>query len=251
MITVQFEGRLGNQMFQYAVCRVIAEKKGLDYYIPDTKYLGQNIQDFFLLETYNNKNGTNKNPISYKYVEGEEKYDIFEISDGTKLIGYFQSEKYFKGFEDKIKSWYKIKMDDKTQELLDKYPVNEYCYIHFRGTDYVVQDNWFLPISYYKEAMKIIEREYNKKKFVVITDDIENAKKYFDCDIISNNMMIDFKLLYYSKYSIITNSTFSWWTTWLSDKVITIGPDCWLNYNKKYLGFKPPGIYMINKIRYI
>jgi hypothetical protein len=36
-------------------------------------------------------------------------------------------------------------------------------------------------------------------------------------------MMVDFKILYFSKYTIITNSSFSWWASWLSnDKEIVI-----------------------------
>ena len=69
-------------------------------------------------------------------------------------------------------------------------------------------------------------------------------------DIISNDIMSDFKLLYYSKYNIISNSSFSWWTTWLSDnKIVVIGPDRWFNYKNKELGFEPD-VYT-KKIKYI
>ena len=48
MISVKMRGRLGNQMFQYSLCRTIAEKKGYDFYISKKKNEQfQNISDYF------------------------------------------------------------------------------------------------------------------------------------------------------------------------------------------------------------
>jgi hypothetical protein len=33
-------------------------------------------------------------------------------------------------------------------------------------------------------------------------------------------MMVDFKILYFSKYTIITNSSFSWWASWLKVMIV-------------------------------
>ena len=99
---------------------------------------------------------------------------------------------------------------------------------------------WLLPVEYYREAMEKIREEKKDIKFLIITDSVNDAKPYFDeCEVISNDMMTDFSLLYHSKYCIITNSTFAWWGTWLSDKTITIAPDRWLNYNKQVSNFYP------------
>jgi hypothetical protein len=51
--------------------------------------------------------------------------------------------------------------------------------------------------------------------------------------------MVDFKLMYNSKYCILSNSTFSWWSSWLTEKEISIAPNNWLNYNNPELGFHP------------
>ena len=60
-----------------------------------------------------------------------------------------------------------------------------------------------------------------------------------DIDAITNEMMVDFKLIYYSEYAIISNSTFAWWAAWLRDRKSTISPSNWLNYNKPELGYHP------------
>ncbi len=78
---------------------------------------------------------------------------------------------------------------------------------------------------------------------MVITDDIDDAKVFFkDTDIISNDIMVDFSLLYSSKYCIIPNSSFSWWAAWLSDEKITIAPVRWINYNNINSGFWPSDV---------
>ena len=110
---------------------------------------------------------------------------------------------------------------------IKKYPIDKYCFIHVRGTDYINSQEWFLPKKYYLEAMGEVKKINKDIMFVVITDDIESANNVLpELDIISNDMMVDFNLLYLSRYAIISNSTFSWWAAWLSNKDISIAPNC-------------------------
>jgi hypothetical protein len=63
-------------------------------------------------------------------------------------------------------------------------------------------------------------------------------------------MMVDFKILYFSKYTIITNSSFSW-ASWLSnDKEIVVLSNNWFNYNRPQFGFSPVDI-KTKKFEYI
>jgi hypothetical protein len=81
-------------------------------------------------------------------------------------------------------------------------------------------------------------------KFLVITDDIDEGKKMFpDIEVISNTTEIDFYILSQSKFSIIPNSTFSWWSRWISkNNEMTIAPNKWFNYNSHENTFYPPEI---------
>lgn len=253
MITIDLIGRLGNQMFQYAVCRTVAEKSGYSFYIPQDKNdHGQNVSNYFDVDM-----GVNVGNIQHRFGEDHTRQQfnpsIFNIPDNTSIWGFYQTDKYFIDNQMNVRNWFKIEMDDVTKSLLDKYPVDEYCYIHFRGTDY---KNWdsgtrFLPMKYFEDGMNEIKSINKDIKFLVITDDVDGAKEYFQgCEVISNDMMVDFKLLYYSKYCIITNSTFSWWAAWLSDKTITIAPNNWLNYQMPHLGFYPVDI-RVEKFKYL
>jgi hypothetical protein len=212
MITIELKGRLGNQMFQYSIARLIAENNGYNFYLTKEKNQNkQNISDYFNLDM-GNADGLIRNI----YIEnGDQIYDpnLFNISDFTSLSGFFQTEKYFLDHQEKIKDWFKIKKTNEVQEILNKYPIDEYCYIHFRGGDYKDMHNWSLPKKYYDDAMKKIS---GNLKFLIITDDIKLASEFFpNIAIMSNDMMVDFALLYYSKFCIISNSSFSWWAAYL------------------------------------
>jgi len=254
MLTVELKGRLGNQMFQYAVCRTIAERNNYNFFVSrQNNGDNQNISNYFDVEMGSYDGSNFYNYYSEDTLKQNFDPNLLNIPNNTILSGFFQTEKYFND-NNKIKNWFKIISNDKVDALLSKYPIDKYCFIHFRGTDYKVWDDGkrFLPITYFKNAIKLIKTIKNDIKFVVITDDVEGAKEYFvDHDVISNDMMDDFKLLYYSKYCIIPNSSFSWWAAWLSDnKTITVAPDNWLNYQMPEKGFYPADI-KVDKFTYI
>lgn len=250
MISVELRGRLGNQMFQYGITRVIAEKNNYNFYLTKEKNgNGQNISDYFDLDM-----GINDGLIQHRYYENSNQvYDpnLFNIPDFTLISGFFQTEKYFLGHEVKLKEWFKVNKTNEIENILNKYPIDEYCYIHFRGGDYKDMPDWLLPKKYYADAIGKINEMNNNLNFLVITDDIELASQFFtNIDKISNDMMVDFSLLYFAKYCIIPNSSFSWWATWLSDKEKTIAPLGWINYNKKDGTFWPSEI-KTNKFIYV
>jgi hypothetical protein len=220
---------LGNHMFQYALCRLVAEKNGYNFFIPYSGYLKECFPSIDL--------GIKDGDIKYKFDDHPEQIynpNVFSIPDFTHLNGYFQTEKYFAGNEETIKSWFMVEMDDITKSVLEKYPVDKYCYVHVRGGDNKFgENNWLIPKEYYLKSFEKIKETNKDISFLIITDDVEFSKTYFpNIEVISNSIMVDFKCLYFSKYTIISASTFSWWAAWLTDKKIVLAPNKWLNYNK-------------------
>ncbi len=144
-----------------------------------------------------------------------------------------------------MNDWYKFNESivEESKELLNRYNVDEYCYIHLRGTDYKTIPQYYLPIDYYLKSVNHIKEINSNIKFLVITDDVEEGKRMFpEFDVISNSTDVDFYLISQSKYTIIPNSSFSWWASWLSqNNKITIAPNNWFNYNSGG-EFSPPGI---------
>lgn len=223
MVGTFFMGRLGNNMFQYAYIRSVAERKNYDFYIcsnSDEIYQFNNI--FPHLNIYDKVGNCNE------HVELMDKTNFlnsyYDLNDNMLTNGFFQNFKYFDGMP--IRDWFKIYLNEneelKFNEILNRYNPNEYCYIHFRGTDFQLIEEYYTSPEWFEEAKKLSGSD----KFLVITDDIERAKNFINADdFISSNYKIDLKLLTSSKKIIIpTFSTFGWWGAWLSDAEIIITP---------------------------
>ncbi len=222
MITIEMKGRLGNQMFEYATCRSIAEKFGYNYYIQLHPFWANNIEKF------NIPLGKIDGIIKYKlngiycakYIHENNKLPVeyLNIQDNTELDGYFQKSEFFDFNYENIKKWFNVDnlIDDKVYStLMGSY--NNYCFIHNRGTDFIGGNE--LPISYYYKSMEKMKESFYNIKFVILTDDIDYSKKLFpNITVLSNpDDLIDFKLLQQSKYLISSNSTFSWWAAYLNN----------------------------------
>jgi hypothetical protein len=273
MISIYLNGRLGNQLFQYTFCRISALKNKCNFFIPSNKtesiefYSQCNnklFSNLFMSEETNPHYwvgdklfdvdlGVNDNIInrivSEKDINCMIKYE--QINNGDLIKGYCQFEDILIGYEDLIKNeWFKIKPNilESSLGITNTYNVNDYCIIHFRGGDYKTIDMFYLPKTYYDYAKSKMPKNI---KYLIITDDIVEAKKFFPDDkIISNTMEIDFCLLTLYKYIIISNSTFSWWGSWLNNNnPIVIAPNRWFNY-KTEGDFFPIGMKS-NKFYYI
>jgi len=236
MIEINLMGRRGNQMFQYAVTRTVAERKGYNFHINPTRIFPWESKDLFNC-SMGKKDGDIKQ-IFYDTNQQEFNPAIYNVEDFTLLWGYFQSEKYFD--HAKVRQWFRPVI-----QITPPFPYDDYCYVHFRGTDYNVfpWNLYQLPISYYENAMaKILEINPNLK-FVFVTDDRQEAKKRFpNVEVISGTGATDFVLLTSAKYLIICNSTFSWWAAWLNENNIVIAPQGWHHYNSNRAVFSPADI---------
>ena len=223
MIRAKLNGRLGNQLFQYAICRIVAEKNGYEYSIPK-EWQGQNLFECSLGVDCEQEENLNT------FKEGENKFnpEVFDVKDNTILDGFWQSDKYLYGYEEKIKEWFKPKKINSINIEDDT------CVIHLRMKDRYNRD-LKLPKEYFDIAKRIVKSKVDQSiKFLIVTDSPEMAKSYFkDDEITNNNMEADFFTIYQAKHKIISASTFSWWASWLNatkDSLI-IAPNRWFNYN--------------------
>lgn len=226
MITVSLYGRLGNNLWQYAVCRTVAEKNGFDFHIP------RNFPNYFQLNLgVESFKVDNYFPFENNH-DAIQKYDseIWNIKDFTKIDGYFQSEKYIVNNRDNIIKWFNL------DKHLFKSPIDideNTCVINFRGGDYTSIEDVFLVKKYWDDSIKKM-RDINKNmKFIIITDDIHTASSFFtDIKIYHFDVVSDFMIVRNAPYLIIANSTFSWWGAWLNEIAnLIIAPKYWFRYN--------------------
>lgn len=264
MISVYLNGRLGNQIFQYVMTRILSEKSQTNFWIPKnkedsiefysniSKKFNHNLElpvednphywignELFDIDFGNNDGNIdlilNEDLNSLDFEDQYDNFILYNNSSNILLLGYFQNNEYFKNKRYEIVKWLSFtdKVKSESKDILEKYPVEKYCYIHFRGGDYKNISQFYLPKEYYLKSINKIKEINSDLKFLIITDDLEEAEKMFpDYEIISNSMHVDFYLLNNSKYTIIPNSSFSWWSSWLNlNNIITIAPNRWFNYN--------------------
>lgn len=225
-------GHLGNQMFQYAALRGLADKHGYEWAIPPRELFGSHyplkssIYDCFELSSIKESNqAVSAAPQSFQERHFHFDEDLFNnCPDNIDIVGYFQSEKYFKHISNKI-------VDDfYFTEKFEK-PFDEYISLHVRRGDYLNNPSLHpaCSVEYYKNGLSIIG---SNLPVVIFSDDIDWCKNNIPADYYSesNNANKDLFLMANATHNIIANSSFSWWGAWLNqnpDKIV-VAPGAWV-----------------------
>lgn len=267
MVGVRIEGRLGNQLFQYAfiysVARTLNTKfcvsKGIERFILSEYFEIEN--DFlypidkyiFSIQGYKNIFSIHLKKVFYELankllfenkpvlVSNEESAEavLSAIQNGRLFFGFFQSEKFFFKYKEDIKTLFRIKQPyiNLFQEILLKNGIEDkqITVVHIRRGDYVGL-GIALDTTYYHEAIK--EFGDTNSFFVFISDDssfVEKEFAYINNKYVSTNSeIIDFQFLLHANTCILSCSSFSWWGTYLNTnnpKVIV--PKYWLGGKQK------------------
>ena len=248
-------GRLGNQMFQYASMRGIAAVKGFDWVVPPENY--DHTANYALFETFKMTNVQDKN---IGFVEGEilketiHCYDenlVDSCSDNTNLDGFFQTEKYFENIADEIRTDFTFKDEylKPCKEFIDSLDTTP-IFLHVRRGDAIGKEHYHpvAPMSYYVEALKRFDED---TPCFVFSDDLDwcKSQELFKSDrfLFNDNIErydyqsmdgsgsmqytllphVDLCLMSLCSGAIIVNSSFSWWGAWLQNnrgKVIASKP---------------------------
>ena len=252
MIGVRLDGRLGNQLFQYALAISLA-KKYKTFYIIDNDYKADYVKKYFKTQPLLN------HPISRKLfkkliapgfpfvhqVGNETTEEMLPLmKDNQFYKGFFQSELYFKNIAGsihknlQIKTVYKKAFAKKYGHLFKDEKV---LTIHYRLGDYLTWGNeqtgginMSLPESFYLNALQEV-KNLDDYKILLVTDDIENATIRLPGIksklIISDSEIMDFQLLMHADKLIISNSSFSWWAAYLNKKHAEVfAPENWLGF---------------------
>lgn len=109
------------------------------------------------------------------------------------------------------------------------------CIINIRGGDYLgIKKSPCVEITYFLNAMEYIRNLLKDVKFFIVTDDYDYANIILPkVEIIKGNLEDDFKHLYLSKYLILSNSSFAYFPTFISQNLkLAIAPYRWAASNK-------------------
>lgn len=248
--SIGYNGRFGNQLFQFASTIGIAKKIGADVRFPAQNSNGvtQTLKDgksfsaqIDILECFDIDSFFGDIPNYPSKSESHFHFDesLFTIPDDTIVDGYLQSWRYFAHCEDYIRETLKIKESilNKAREIVGSDPYN-LTSIHVRRGDYIVQPEFhpFCGLDYLNSCIRKL-----KGKFIVCSDDIMWCKQNLSGDINfveSGSMFVDFACLSLCKNHIISNSSYSWWSSFLSDY-----PDKMIFAPKRWFGDAYANLY--------
>jgi len=268
MIIVKLHGGMGNQFFQYALGRQLAERNQTELKL-DTNWLTRADQDRpYQLGHFSIKakiaTGVEiralkgivperaqrllKLPLgSHVVKENSVLFDsaVLQAGPNTYLEGYWQSEKYFTSIASLIRQELSLntKASGKNATLLEKINQTHAIALHVRRGDYVTNAtankfHGICSIDYYERAIAHISKKVENPHFYVFSDDPEWTKEHikitYPTTYISHNgdaAHEDIRLMRACQHFIIANSTFSWWGAWLSEnsEKMVIAPKQWFS----------------------
>jgi len=236
-------GRLGNQMFQYAGLRGIAANRGYDWVIPRPDSYGDSnygLFDCFEMGSVEEKNFGQLNVQSIATGQFHFSQEFFDgCPDNINLHDYFTTEKYFANVKDVIRKDFTFKKEilEPCKEIVDE--LENPIFMHVRRGDYVVNPSAhpMCPISYYEKALEVFDEN---SPVLVFSDSIEWCKEqdFFQGDrfmlseydekysqtadtlLGKQNTLIpyfDLCMMTLCNGGIIANSTMSWWGAWLME----------------------------------
>jgi len=208
MVIVRLIGGLGNQLFQYAAARSLAEYHNTDLKLDISPFETYKLHKFAL--TNFNIKGTlatrvevekltrvsilekilNRLPsplrsrlferrsVFREYVLGPFNPSIFSTSKDVYLEGYWQSEKYFLKVQDIIRKEVTLntEISFQSQEIADQIANSQAVSIHIRRGDYVLNPetnriHGTCDLQYYYECIEEIRKKIASLQFFIFSDD--------------------------------------------------------------------------------
>ena len=269
MNIINLNGGLGNQLFQYSFGMAMKYVHGIDVKFCDTFVNPQQlkIQDIFdislPLANINDFKNTIGGVFLNEYLRdyslrlmrklGLKEFGNFIIENykyplsslpmeqNKFFYGYWQNYNFFYNSLLSIKKDLKIKNFEITANYFNKF-YDQYSNIvclHLRLGDYKHKKNLNvyseIPIGYYQNAISLFEKKLSKPLFILFSDQLEKVdKSFFKKNIIPSSSIVkkskdDFSIMSNCDCFILSNSTFSLWAAYLSNKknIYVTKPNSW------------------------
>lgn len=213
MIEVQYKGQLGNNLFQYCLGRMLAEDLG---YALQADPIPGFPNTFALVD-----GERFESPTVTLGGQQAELDQLLLVRPRSRIVlnGWFQRYQYFRPHRDRIRRWLAF---DAAAHGPSTRPDTV---LHVRRNDYV-GIGWALPFSFYESALA---RLPHVDQIWIVTDDpADPFFRRFDRwrpRFSSGTALEDLRFLSAARRLVMSQSTFSWWATFLGDPDQVICPE--------------------------
>jgi hypothetical protein len=225
LITIKLMGGLGNQMFQRAYGLTLA-KAGYQVAF-NSAALTQPDRGYALSEFGWLPLSTKKQPaIEEQGIRFQA--DLLAPPDGSVMVGYWQSEKYFSHIANEVRRAFIFRRYALRSKGTIAVHVRRGDYVNLQHFHGIPERDWYI-----RAVDTVLNKRGNDKTIYVVSDDsqwcldnlpmhwhvVGGIDKYHDMQIIS-----------VCEHAVISNSSFSWWGAWLGDgdpQRIVVAPKRW------------------------
>lgn len=269
MIISRLFGGLGNQLFQYATARALADARDTPLVLdtrlaPDGNHWAYGLHHFNIRADIGQPTqlppgkdqrlryllwrNFSKNPRMIREKTLAYRPKQFPPTGDLYLHGYFQSEAYFNAIESQLRRdlSFVSKPEGLNAKVLENIHTNPSVSVHLRRGDYVSNANnthGTCDAAYYDRALDLIAEHTNSEPVAfVFSDDPDwardNMSLRFETVFVGHNGFDqaheDLRLMSHCTHNVIANSTFSWWGAWLNSNAgkCVVAPTQWFNTPK-------------------
>ena len=219
MIRTNYIGRVGNNMFQYVFNRMLAERCNL--------YFEETITHPYW------KDCSSKNfPIEVIPYNNDGKVKL-KHEDMVQTAGYYQDPRIYDANTKLIRSFFKYDINKRNHQSVTAH-IRLKDYYEFGKEGVVIHPEWYTKI------FKMLGCDADYVTLYIVSDNINDAYmdnfKEFNPKFISGTPKEDFQFIMNSDITVVGNSSFSWWASWLSDasQIYTFKPWIYRDDNREY-----------------
>lgn len=176
---------------------------------------------------------------------------IMAIDEDVFLVGYFQSPRYFAGYEMTVRSAFEPSeaASEQAKSFAARLSGDSTVSLHLRRGDYAsnaktMATHGILTDDYYDCSINLLRRIVAEPRIFVFSDAPSEAARMCErwpgAEVVSGfNDKDDLFLMSRCKYHIIANSSFSWWGAWLDGRPdsVVIAPRSWFSREKMLTTF--------------
>lgn len=243
-------GRTGNNLFQYALGRVLAEKHGVPLVMDASWFNSEGWRSVSCIRRMGIQaeisRGWSLGSRILRKLDGRHPWELqrvpilkenngytgfdkqfLDAPDDVVLMGYFQSPRYFGSIEHCLRQELNLAELDWSAATVAQAAMlsdSESVAVHVRRTDFVGTAEFDIcDATYYRRAMADMKVRLSNPQFHIFSDDPEWCGEHLaggDVEVASvpytsSDPLHDLYLMSCCRHHVIANSSFSWWAAWL------------------------------------